>query len=1192
MKKSLTIALFFSVSLVSMALADEKTSSNFKLNETLVENYKIKEKTSAPITKPTGNKTSSKPNIIKEEIPDGYIEKLLSEDGLVIAEKRVVNNEIIERIVNDYHPNKTISKKIIFSGEDNGFYVEEYYPNGKLSREVGFINDRNRIGVEKIYDIKGVLRKEIPWEEIDAKTSKNNEERITKRQGSIKTYYPNGKIAAIFSIGKKGENVFYNIHGKIIRHITKAEILDFSKEDIQEDCAGIVLNLKLEELVELYEDEGDISYNKCGLPYRENFIYEISDTYDRKNSKISFDETGSVRKITPYLDGYKEGKEQKFDKNGNLIAEITYKKSQKEGPATGYFPTGEVAFRKTYKNNLVTSNLTCYFPSGEEAAVIPYVNGKKEGVAKVSSPEPKGIKFRKGKILGSTQKQKRKLVSKLDTSSKENAKCLKLDEKISSINEAIHKKQTEIENSFVLNIPQNCEDLSSFVGQRSRFVCYKDDKVLASYPASYTINQYAIINYFYDNSLKLYDIPYNKKKRQGIAKAYNPKQRITKELTYDLGELKGASHTYYNNGVVEKQLYISDDKERKLLNSYDNDSNLLFSLNYEKSKKHHAYINENDKNKDTYVNYYEGLMDNIKEVNHSNPLNYIEYDLALKEYFVYKDNKKVKEGKICDFAKEILTPPEPKASSTLSKEDDTIKNKISDLDKEMKELQQAKSSSSSSTNAQTEQISPNKETKAHDSVVVDASEKELKTETTLKTPATLEPTKDTEPKNSPISAPQKVEIKDTIKEEITEDKPKAPQKVEISSKTNSEKSPAIDIPPIILPEDAPIVEGIEPLEEIAPNAKEYKLENAIITSKEEIEENNLKAQNIGPVEKPSKQELTTAVEKETINTLSDTAPKNISDVKDFYYPNGNKRKTVKTLNGRTQEIKEYSKTGLLITDTIYNSNNIIIEKYYGTGEIRRKTSKNYEDNPIISFDARIDFYSNGKPRYEINRLEDTLLFKDKNYQESGSLQQEQQQTSPLTYTKQEYDEFATKIRETIVNGANTIITEFDANNKVTSFSLNNKKMPENLASQSQNLLKDNQKLYNSKGVLEGEFIHSSAKDTVIEYYPNKKTKTEIVFYPNGEISVKSYLKDGTLDKFAYLSPDGKLHLQKPEVRVIPSYRERYWINYNNPNWIENVDKYSITSIIRLTLDVSAYMLAELELEVPEILKKIYSLYTK
>ena len=55
----------------------EKTSSNFKLNETLVENYKIKEKTSAPITKPTGNKTSSKPNIIKEEIPDGYIEKLL-----------------------------------------------------------------------------------------------------------------------------------------------------------------------------------------------------------------------------------------------------------------------------------------------------------------------------------------------------------------------------------------------------------------------------------------------------------------------------------------------------------------------------------------------------------------------------------------------------------------------------------------------------------------------------------------------------------------------------------------------------------------------------------------------------------------------------------------------------------------------------------------------------------------------------------------------------------------------------------------------------------------------------------------------------------------------------------------------------------------------------------------------------------
>ena len=151
-------------------------------------------------------------------------------------------------------------------------------------------------------------------------------------------------------------------------------------------------------------------------------------------------------------------------------------------------------------------------------------------------------------------------------------------------------------------------------------------------------------------------------------------------------------------------------------------------------------------------------------------------------------------------------------------------------------------------------------------------------------------------------------------------------------------------------------------------------------------------------------------------------------------------------------------------------------------------------------------------------------------------------------------------------------------------------MPDNLKDKRDDLLKDNAKTYGEGGALVSEFKQTQNSNVLNEYWPSGKLKTEIVFYNNGEISVKSFDKNNNLEKFAYLAPDGKLHLQKPEVRTIPSYRERYWVDYNNPNWIENNEKYSITSIVRLNLDTAAYILAELEIEVPEMLKKIYDYY--
>jgi hypothetical protein len=108
----------------------------------------------------------------------------------------------------------------------------------------------------------------------------------------------------------------------------------------------------------------------------------------------------------------------------------------------------------------------------------------------------------------------------------------------------------------------------------------------------------------------------------------------------------------------------------------------------------------------------------------------------------------------------------------------------------------------------------------------------------------------------------------------------------------------------------------------------------------------------------------------------------------------------------------------------------------------------------------------------------------------------------------------------------------------------------------------------------------------LSYYGNGKTKVEILLYQSGEISVKKYDLEGGLEKFAHLAPDGKLYIEKPNIRVVANYRQRYWVDYNNPNWIENEEKYSIKSIARLNMIIITKILEELGIEEPEIVQKL------
>ena len=1131
MIKSLKLALFLTVSLQTLAFATELTSDSAKdtppytLDETLSETYKLKgviENPSSSIdnineSAPTTNNETADtlevatpstptppteaevpmiseeelaPKVITEKIPNGFIEKLITNEGLVLAEKKVINNKIVERVLNEYHPNLSLSRKIISKGDDDGsFYSEEYYPNGKKSSEAIFINSNTKLGIEKKYDTNGTLRQEIPWVEISPKSSKSNDERTSKREGILNTYYPNGKIAASFTVGKKGKNVFFSPEGTIIREILNAELLDFSKLDILEDCSDVVLELGLEELVELYEDEGDISYNKCGLPYKENFVYEINDNKGAKSVKISYDELGMIRRLTPYTNGYKNGLEQKFDAQGNITAEISYKDGIKEGYANGYFPTREVAFRKRYELGKVVGDLTCYFPNGNVAATIPYVDGKKEGLAKISSPEPQELTFKEDKLITTTPKNKtRTLISKLGLLPTNEKQCLQIGGKTAELDLLIEQKQASIENAMTIVKPEGCEDFSNFKSERSKYVCYHDGKLKASYPPAYNKGHYANLTYFDDKALKSYDIPYNKKQLQGIAKAYGPNNRIIKELSYNQGKLSDTSRTYYDNSEIKELYHTANNDEERLYNSYAKGGMLEFSLSYDKNQKQSAYINQKDKNKDIYINFYDGKLDQIKEVNSENPQSYIDYNLSLGEYSVYKDAELIKAGRICGYEEisediKVITPkPSVIPQSPIIKEEEVI------------------------TAPKEGNLKQNEETPA-------------------------------------------------IKEENNKQEPIA---IEETSPTQSSDTTT-------------------------------PLDASLVPSDETQKQLKLKAQNIGPIEKPSIDDLNNVVAKEQVDIPQKEDNEKLSDTQKLYYPNGNIRKTIRTQNGRTEEIKEFSKTGLLLTDISYNKDHILIEKYYGTGEPRRKVQKDYKDNAVSSFISREDFYNTGSTRYKITAQKATLLFEDKNYTPKGTLKQLSTQNSPLTFVITEYDDNNQKIKETEIFGFNKLTKTFEDNN-IKTLSLNNEKMPNTLSQNTTSLLEDNSKLYGDAGSLSSEFIQKQNTNLIKEFFNNGKLKTEIELLPTGEISVKGYDESGTIEKYAYLSADGKLHLEKPEVSIIPAYRERYWVDYNNPKWVENSDKYSITSIGLLNLDMISHILAELKMEVPEIIKKMYSLY--
>ena len=735
-----------------------------------------------------------------------------------------------------------------------------------------------------------------------------------------------------------------------------------------------------------------------------------------------------------------------------------------------------------------------------------------------------------------------------------------------------------VTKAFALDLPDSCRDFSSFKPEKSNYTCYDVlNRLRAVFPTGYNRGEYAIETVYAENGQHLYDIPYYQKQKQGFAKKFDDKGHVVAEIYYSRDKLAESSRSYHDNGAVKEMLTIADGAPRKLLVRYNKDGTLAFSLNYNEGEKTDAFLAEPQKNKDIYLKFYEGELDNIREVNASNPQNYIEYNLASGEYTVYKNSELIKGGKICgyenrtaDAAPSTSATSSTSAAPSMSTTPSTAVAPATDAATSSTAAASAVSSATSSQSESVLQPAPKQASEAPASAAgtpaaaVPASSSAASVSDAA--PSTVAPAS-----SASVAAPASEEVPTAASSVQKADIPVRSEKNEVSP---------------VLPEDAaPMVEGLEPV-----SFDDIKLKNAIIPTAEEKKQAELAAKNIGPVAKPDIDALADVVDKEHVSIGGEKTSGSLAKTEKFYYPNGNLRKTIKTRGGRTEEIKEYSKTGLLLTDTVYKDDGILIEKYFGSGEIRRKTNKAYTDNPVMAFISREDFYDNGKARYEITRKPETLLFSDKQFYPDGTLKVETVQNSPLSYTISEYDKAGKLVKVIKQLGPNILEEVYDASGTVKSLKLNGADMPVKFAKNSSGLLRDNMKIFAKNGAVSSEFKADEKQNTLLEYYKNGKVKTEIVFYNNGEISVKAFDREGALEKFAYLAPDGKLHLQKPSVRTVSAYRERHWVDYNNPRWIENQDRYSVKSVARLNLDTAAYILAELDMQAPEMMKKLYDIY--
>jgi antitoxin component YwqK of YwqJK toxin-antitoxin module len=129
-----------------------------------------------------------------------------------------------------------------------------------------------------------------------------------------------------------------------------------------------------------YADSADKIVTRANAPFYYLTIYKSGKPFGIVRE---YDKTGIIQSETPYVNGLADGFETLIGDNNSTVGAIPFVKGKKEGIASFYFADGKVMTEVPYKNDEKNGIVKNYHHSnGTIETEIEYKNGKQDGMEK------------------------------------------------------------------------------------------------------------------------------------------------------------------------------------------------------------------------------------------------------------------------------------------------------------------------------------------------------------------------------------------------------------------------------------------------------------------------------------------------------------------------------------------------------------------------------------------------------------------------------------------------------------------------------------------------------------------------------------------------------------------------------------------------------------------------------------------
>ncbi len=87
----------------------------------------------------------------------------------------------------------------------------------------------------------------------------------------------------------------------------------------------------------------------------------------KEETKISYHANGSIKRITPYINGLREGTVKQFYQTGIIETEVDYRSGKISGKVKTYYSDGDLESVESYSEGVRNNDLVVYDRYGRKA---------------------------------------------------------------------------------------------------------------------------------------------------------------------------------------------------------------------------------------------------------------------------------------------------------------------------------------------------------------------------------------------------------------------------------------------------------------------------------------------------------------------------------------------------------------------------------------------------------------------------------------------------------------------------------------------------------------------------------------------------------------------------------------------------------------------------------------------------------